>query len=29
LLAQRPYPLPMSIYDNVAYGMRIHQMYRN
>jgi phosphate transport system ATP-binding protein len=29
LLAQRPYPLPMSIYDNVAYGMRIHQMARN
>ena len=26
LLAQRPYPLPMSIYDNVAYGMRIHSM---
>ena len=26
LLAQRPYPLPMSIYDNVAYGMRIHRM---
>jgi len=26
LLAQRPYPLPMSIYDNVAYGMRIHGM---
>ena len=26
LLAQTPYPLPMSIYDNVAYGMRIHQM---
>jgi len=25
LLAQRPYPLPMSIYDNVAYGMRIHR----
>jgi len=24
LLAQRPYPLPMSIYDNVAYGVRIH-----
>ncbi|MBP7689613.1 MAG: phosphate ABC transporter ATP-binding protein [Thermoflexales bacterium] len=24
LLAQRPYPLPMSIYDNVAYGMKIH-----
>ena len=29
LLAQRPYPLPMSIYDNVAYGLRIHQMCRN
>lgn len=26
LLAQRPYPLPMSIFDNVAYGMRIHGM---
>ncbi len=26
LLAQRPYPLPMSIYDNVAYGMNIHRM---
>jgi phosphate transport system ATP-binding protein len=26
LLAQRPSPLPMSIYDNVAYGMRIHRM---
>ena len=26
LLAQRPSPLPMSIYDNVAYGMRIHGM---
>src|SRR5512135_1790129 len=25
LLAQRPFPLPMSIYDNVAYGMRIHR----
>lgn len=24
LLSQRPYPLPMSIYDNVAYGLRIH-----
>lgn len=24
LLAQRPTPLPMSIYENVAYGMRIH-----
>jgi len=28
LLAQRPYPLPMSIYDNVAYGMRIHRTVR-
>jgi phosphate transport system ATP-binding protein len=26
LLAQRPQPLPMSIYDNVAYGLRIHHM---
>ncbi|MBI5294035.1 MAG: phosphate ABC transporter ATP-binding protein [Chloroflexi bacterium] len=26
LLAQRPAPLPMSIYDNVAYGMHIHKM---
>ncbi|HET7375561.1 MAG TPA: ATP-binding cassette domain-containing protein, partial [Anaerolineae bacterium] len=25
LLAQPPFPLPMSIYDNVAYGMRIHR----
>lgn len=24
LLAQRPWPLPMSIYENVAYGPRIH-----
>ena len=24
LLAQNPYPLPMSIFDNVAYGPRIH-----
>lgn len=24
LLAQKPYPLPMSIFDNVAYGPRIH-----
>jgi len=23
-LAQRPYPLPMSIYENIAYGPRIH-----
>lgn len=26
LLAQRPSPLPMSIYDNVVYGMNIHRM---
>lgn len=25
LLAQRPSPLPMSIYDNVVYGMHIHR----
>ena len=25
-LAQKPYPLPMSIYDNVAFGPRIHGM---
>jgi phosphate transport system ATP-binding protein len=24
LLAPKPYPLPMSIYDNIAYGPRIH-----
>ncbi len=24
LLSQRPYPLPMSVFDNVAYGPRIH-----
>lgn len=24
LLSQRPYPLPMSIYDNVAFGPKIH-----
>ena len=24
MLGQKPYPLPMSIYDNVAYGPRIH-----
>jgi phosphate transport system ATP-binding protein len=23
-LSQRPFPLPMSIYDNVAYGLRLH-----
>ncbi len=28
LLAQRPFPLPMSIYDNVAYGLRIHSLCR-
>jgi phosphate transport system ATP-binding protein len=26
LLLQRPYPLPMSIYNNIAYGPRIHGM---
>ncbi len=25
MLASKPYPLPMSIYDNVAFGQRIHQ----
>lgn len=29
LLLQRPFPLPMSIYDNVAYGLRIHGMHRH
>lgn len=24
LLSQRPFPLPMSIYENVAFGLRIH-----
>jgi len=28
LLAQRPYMLPMSIYENVAYGLRIHGIKR-
>jgi phosphate transport system ATP-binding protein len=27
-LSQRPYPLPMSIYDNIAFGPRIHRMKR-
>ena len=27
LVPQRPCPLPMSIFDNVAYGCRIHGMY--
>ena len=26
LLAPKPFPLPMSIYDNVAYGRRIHRL---
>jgi phosphate transport system ATP-binding protein len=26
LLAQNPYPLPMSIFDNVAFGIRIHNI---
>jgi phosphate transport system ATP-binding protein len=25
-LSQKPYPLPMSIYDNVAYGPRMHRL---
>jgi phosphate transport system ATP-binding protein len=29
LLAQNPSPLPMSIYDNVAYGMHVHRMKRD
>ncbi|MCW5874077.1 MAG: phosphate ABC transporter ATP-binding protein [Anaerolineales bacterium] len=29
LIAQRPFPLPMSIFENVAYGMRIHKLARN
>ncbi len=28
LVPQRPCPLPMSIFDNVAYGCRIHGMHR-
>ncbi|MBW4359802.1 phosphate ABC transporter ATP-binding protein PstB [Flavobacterium taihuense] len=24
LLSQRPFPLPMNIYDNIAYGQRVH-----
>jgi phosphate transport system ATP-binding protein len=27
MLAPKPFPLPMSIYDNVAYGRRIHGMH--
>jgi phosphate transport system ATP-binding protein len=26
-LSQRPYPLPMSIYDNIAFGPKIHGIY--
>ena len=29
LLAQHPSPLPMSIYENVSYGMNIHRMKKN
>jgi phosphate transport system ATP-binding protein len=25
LLSQKPYPLPMSIFENIAYGVRIHE----
>lgn len=25
-LSQRPYPLPMSIYDNIAFGPKVHRM---
>lgn len=28
LLSQRPTPLPMSIYDNVTYGCRVHELYK-
>lgn len=28
LLAQHPFPLPMSIFDNVAYGLRLHRLVR-
>lgn len=27
-LSQRPYPLPMSIYDNIAFGLRVHRVPR-
>jgi phosphate transport system ATP-binding protein len=27
-IAQKPHPLPMSIYDNVAFGLRIHRLNR-
>jgi len=28
LLSQRPYPLPMSIYANISFGLRIHGLHR-
>jgi phosphate transport system ATP-binding protein len=28
LLSQKPYPLPMSIFDNVSYGLKIHNNIR-
>jgi phosphate transport system ATP-binding protein len=28
-LSQKPYPLPMSIYDNIAFGPKIHRIDRN
>lgn len=27
LLSQRPYPLPMSIFDNITYGPRLHNLF--
>lgn len=29
MLAQKPFPLPLSIYENVAYGMKIHGVRHN
>jgi phosphate transport system ATP-binding protein len=29
LLSQRPYPLPMSIYENIAFGPKIHGVKKN
>src|ERR1051325_3886814 len=28
LLSQRPFPLPMSIYGNISFGLRIHGLHR-
>jgi phosphate transport system ATP-binding protein len=28
LLSQRPYPLPMSIFKNIAYGLKINGSYK-